>query len=749
MRIAPPLTVQDEEHDEELDLLSRTVVAVVAALSRSRSQEYGSCVCGETELKRFTISVDTGGTFTDFVLLDRERGSVTTAKVLTTPSAPDDAIFQGFEQLAVEADFDLMHCDTLLHATTLITNALIERKGQDFILVHTEGFGTMLETGREHRYSLSDLRLSFPEPITRHRLKVAVRERVLADGTVHEAPEKGAVLGCVRALVTETGITNFAVCFLHSFRNPANENSVAAWLAEAVPKAFISVSHAVAPLQREYERWLTCAVNAYTKPMLGQYVRRIQRRAREQGFDGRLMLMTSSGLPLPVEQCVESPVRLIESGPAAGVLAAREIAARNRDGDGEAATVLAYDMGGTTAKGSFLVGGRVDVKPGLEVAREGAFAAGSGFPLYIPAIDLIEIGAGGGSIAEIDDRGTIAVGPRSAGATPGPACYDQGGESATGTDANLVLGLLGEVNFHNSGIQAKSAAARDAIERTVARPLGLSVERAAMGIHRTINENVARAFRVHAAELGIDYRRSALVCTGGSAPIHAATVARLLYIDRIIYPFAAGVASAFGLFAGTEGISLQRSYLIGVNDLPEDGICAQIADMVASHPYAASLLAEGAKTTVKLGMRYEGQNSEVTVIAGTGADVVTPEGARERFLAAYEGIFGLRFPAYSVEISTWGVEVAMPAPIANQSQLTYSTLTQAQNAEKGYRYCYLGEGEGDSRVEVAVFDRYALRPGWEVSGPAVIEEQDTTIFIPSGTVARVAPSFDLIAENEL
>lgn len=702
-------------------------------------------------MERFAISVDTGGTFTDFVLLDRERGSVTTSKVLTTPSAPDDAIFQGFDQLAAEADFDLVHCDTFLHATTLITNALIERKGEDFILLHTEGFSTMLETGREHRYNLSDLRLLFPEPITRHRLKVAVRERILADGTVHETPEREAVVARVRSLVAETGITNFAVCFLHSFRNPANEDAVAAWLAEAVPEAFISVSHAVAPLQREYERWLTCAVNAYTKPMLGQYVQRIERRARDGGFDGRLMLMTSSGLPLPVEQCVESPVRLIESGPAAGVLAAREIAARNRDGDddGEAGTVLAYDMGGTTSKGSFLVGGRVEVKPGLEVAREGAFAAGSGFPLSIPAIDLIEIGAGGGSIAEIDDRGAIAVGPRSAGAIPGPACYDQGGESATATDANLALGLLGEVNFHNSGIQAKTAAARDAIERTVARPLGLSVDRAAMGIHRTINENVARAFRVHAAELGIDYRRSTLVCTGGSAPIHAAAVARLLYIGRIIYPFAAGVASAFGLFAGTEGISLQRSRLVGVDDLPEDGVRARITDMAASHPYAASLLAQGAEATAKLGMRYEGQNSEVTVVAGTGADVVTPDGARERFLEAYEGIFGLRFPDYRVEISTWGVEVAMPAPIANQSQLAYSTLAQTRNAEKGFRSCYLGDGEGDSRVEVAVFDRYALSPGWEVSGPAIIEERDTTIFIPRGTVVRVAPTFDLIAENEL
>ena len=699
-------------------------------------------------MKRFAISVDTGGTFTDLVLLDRTRESVTTAKVLSTPHAPDEAIFQGFDQLATEAAFDLSACDTFLHATTLITNALIERKGADFILLHTQGFGTILETGREHRYDLTDLRLAFPAPITQHDLKIPIQERVSADGTVLEAPDRDEVLERVRAVVAETGISNFAVCFLHSFRNPANEDEVAAWLAEAFPGAFVSVSHAVAPLQREYERWLTCAVNAYTKPLLERYVRRIEQRATERGFDGRLLLMTSSGLPLPVSEIVGAPVRLIESGPAAGVLAASEIAARNQDNVNAAETVLAFDMGGTTAKGSFLVGGRVEVKPGLEVAREGAFAAGSGFPLHIPAIDLIEIGAGGGSIAEIDARGAIAVGPRSAGATPGPACYDQGGENATATDANLVLGLLGEESFRNSGIQVKKEAARDAIARSIADPLGLSVERVAMGIHRTINENIARAFRVHAAELGIDYRRATLVCTGGSAPIHAAAVARLLYIQRIVYPFAAGVASAFGLFAGTEGVLLQHSRLVGIDDLPEDAVRAQISDMATSHPYAATLLAQGAEATAKLGMRYEGQSSEVTVFAGHGGDVVSSQEAHARFLQTYESIFGLRFPSHPAQICTWSVEVAMPTSVVNQRGLTYSTLSEPNGAEKGVRPCHLGATAEEGRVDVPLYDRYALRPGWSVRGPAIIEEHDTTIFIPRGTSARVLPSFDLVAENE-
>ncbi len=694
-------------------------------------------------MPRFAIAVDTGGTFTDFVLLDRTAGKATTAKVLSTPGAPDDAIMEGFGQLAQRSGFDVADCDIFLHATTIITNAIIERRGHDFILLHTEGFGTTLETGRENRYNLSNLRLAFPRPITRHHLKMPVRERVMADGSVSQAPDKAAVLDAARRLVVGTGVANFAVCFLHAFRNAANEEMVAGWLAEAFPDAAISLSSAVAPLQREYERWMTCAVNAYTKPLLAGYIQRLDRRATAVGFAGRILLMTSSGLPLAAERCVQWPVRLIESGPAAGVLAAREIAERNGFGTD---TILAYDMGGTTAKGAFIIGGRIDVQPGIEVAREGAFEPGSGFPLLIPAIDLIEIGAGGGSIAEIDGRGAIAAGPRSAGAVPGPACYGGGGKDPTVTDANLVLGLLGEANFRNSGIVADAAAAWGAIGRAVARPLGLSTAQAALGIHRTVNENVARAFRVHAAELGIDYRRATLVCTGGSAPVHAAAIARLLHIRRVVFPFAAGVASAFGLFSSCEGIVLQRSRRLPLDALPEGAIAQQAAEMVQSDAYAGSLVARGAQTTVKLGMRYEGQNSEVTIALGGAGTIPTVAMVHDRFLAAYEGIFGLSFPDFSVEVITWFVEVSMPSQLAPARGFGYEALRPGAEAAKGHRPCYVG-AHHDGRIAVPVFDRYALPSGWTVGGPALIEEHDTTIFIPLGMVARVAASFDLVAEH--
>jgi N-methylhydantoinase A len=697
---------------------------------------------------RFAISIDIGGTFTDFVLLDAMKKSVTTAKVLSTPAKSDDAIFAGFKQLRDGAGLDLSDCDLFLHATTVITNAVIERRGQDFILLYTEGFGTTLETGREHRYNVSNLRLAFPKPITKQRLKVPVHERISYTGEILQHPERAALINDVRGLVDETGIKNFAVCFLHSFQNGANEQLVATWLAEEFPSAAISVSSAVAPRSGEYERWMTCAVNAYTKPLLEEYANRLATRANEAGFEGRLLMMTSSGLPLPIGHCVSSPVRLIESGPAAGVLAAREIAARNalEDNEFRDQTVLAYDMGGTTAKGAFLIEGKVDVQAGLEVAREGAFEAGSGFPLIIPALDLIEIGAGGGSIAEIDERGAISVGPRSAGAIPGPACYAQGGEEATVTDANLFLGFLGEANFRNSGINATLAAAKQAIQERIARPLGISVERAAVGIHRTINENVARAFRVHAAELGVDYRQATLVCTGGSSPVHALPIAQLLSIRRVIFPFAAGVASAMGLFASSEGIVLQQSRKMNLADVSEEVVAREVAQLVNAEIYAGQLVESGAQTIVKLGMRYEGQDSEVIVEISDRGRYMDKAGIRAKFLGAYKDIFGLNFPDYGIEISTWVIEVSWPNQLKSVRNFSYDALMPAASKEKGSRSCYLNNNGAEFWADVPVFNRYALPVGWTKTGPALVEENDTTIYIPASAKAYIASTLDLIAE---
>ena len=698
-------------------------------------------------MSRFSVSVDIGGTFTDFVLLDNQRKSVTTAKVLSTPGRPDDAIFTGFDQFRRSAEFDLASCDVFLHATTVITNAVIERRGYDFIQLHTEGFGTTLETGREHRYNISNLRLAFPEPLTRHRLKVPVQERVSHTGEVLQQPERDVLLREISRLVDETGIRNFAICFLHSFQNPANEQLVAQWITESVPNAIVSTSSAVAPRSGEYERWMTCAVNAYTKPLLEDYANRLEAKAQDAGFAGRLLMMTSSGLPLPISQCVHAPVRLIESGPAAGVLAAREIAERNAmDAEGRGGMVLAYDMGGTTAKGAFLVSGRLDVQAGLEVAREGAFEAGSGIPLVIPALDLIEIGAGGGSIAEIDERGAISVGPRSAGAVPGPACYARSGEDPTVTDANLFLGFLGEANFRNSGIEAATVLAKHAIEHRLAHPLGISAERAAIGIHRTINENVARAFRVHAAELGIDYRQATLVCTGGSSPIHALPIARLLSIRRVIFPFAAGVASAMGLFASSEGVVLQQSRKMNLAHVDAQVIERVVDQMVQAEAYATRLVGGGARSKVKLGMRYEGQDSEVTVDVSDGGRYLDQADIRAGFEAAYRDIFGVNFDGYGIEISTWVVEVSWPEQLKPVRGFVYGALAPTARIEKAPRSCYISHDGRESWTDVPVFNRYALPIGWVTAGPALIEENDTTIYIPAFARASVAPTLDLIAE---
>ncbi|GJD53984.1 Acetophenone carboxylase gamma subunit [Methylobacterium crusticola] len=699
-------------------------------------------------MPRFALSVDIGGTFTDFVLQDRERRMVFTDKVLTTPNAPEQAIFAGMDLLAERSGLTPASCDLFLHATTIITNAVIERKGRDFIFVYTEGFRTTLETGREHRYDLTNLKLRFPEPLARDDLKVSVAERVSALGEIVQFPSCETVVSDIERLVAQTGVKNFAVCFLHSYRNAANEEAVRDWILDRFPDAYVSMSAGVAPAQREYERWTTCAVNAYTMPILADYVRRLEGGLAERGFRDRGLMMTSSGLPLSFDHCVRYPVRLIESGPAAGVLAARAIAARNADvdGAGDAANVLAYDMGGTTAKGAFLTAGEVHVQSALEVDRVGAFKVGSGLPLMIPAIDLIEIGAGGGSIARMDERGAIAVGPRSAGADPGPACYGRGGEQATLTDANLVLGLLSEANFRNSGIEASAALAREAVERNVARPLGISTDRAARGIHNTVNENVARAFRVHAAELGIDYRRYTLVSTGGSSSLHTIAIARILNIRRVIFPFGAGVSSAFGLFTGREGIALQKTRLVRLDRATRDDVVAQVDGMVAGERVASALAAGGGTISLTLGMRYERQGYETAVKIGPDRTLFEPAAIHRAFEGEYRKIFGLTFPDHAIEIVNWTVEVSQGAALSELEGYRYENVREGGAREKGVR-TVLGERAGRA-LAVPVLDRYALRPGEVIAGPALVEENDTTIYIPAGSPAVVAPSLDLIADLE-
>jgi N-methylhydantoinase A len=695
-------------------------------------------------MTRYSVAIDIGGTFTDFVLLDEERAVLCTDKVLSTPDRPEEAILRGLEKLSSRTGFALSSARLFLHATTIITNAVIERKGADFILLFTEGFRDVLEIGREHRYNLTNLRLRFPEPVSRRDLRLAVSERVSASGETLRVPDKELVQAGVRSLAEPTGIRNFAICFLHAYRNEANENLVRGWIRELYPDAYISSAATVAPAEREFERWTTCTVNAYTMPLLADYIARLNDALSQRGFSGRALLMTSSGLPMEFDRCVDYPIRMIESGPAAGVLAAKEIANRNAGTPStphQAVTghVLAYDMGGTTAKGAFLSGGEFHVQGKLEVARVGTFEPGSGLPLLIPAIDLIEIGAGGGSIAHLDPRGVIAVGPESAGAIPGPACYGNGGLLPTLTDANVMLGLLNEDNFRSSGIAVRPELAREAIQRMIAEPLGMPAERVAHAVRGTVNENVARAFRVHASELGIDYRRYAMVCTGGSAPLQAAEIARILNIRTVIFPFGAGVSSAFGLFSGAEGITLQRTDVVPLETIDAGQLRTRVDARTGTEPYAMSLVAAGASVELTLGMRYVGQGYDVGVRIDR-IDHSDSSSIQKAFEREYRRVFNLIFPSYGIEIFSWTVQIRSATALTHIRQARYENAGTGRLALKGTR-SILGQPE-----PVKVYDRYALQPGDVIEGGAVIEENDTTINLPSFVRAVVQDSFDIVAE---
>ncbi len=692
---------------------------------------------------RFATSVDIGGTFTDFVLQDRERRTIFTEKVLTTPHAPEDAIFVGLDLLSQRSEMVPGACDLLLHATTIITNAVIERKGRDFILFHTDGFRTTLETGREHRYNLTNLKLRFPEPLTKDGLKLAVAERVSATGEIVVTPSREAVIGGIERLVDQTGVKNFAVCFLHSYRNGANEEAVRGWILERFPDAYVSTSASVAPAQREYERWMTCAVNAHTMPILADYLGRLARGLTERGFGGRGLMMTSSGLPLSFDHCVQYPVRLIESGPAAGVLAAREIAARNPGGSGN---VLAYDMGGTTAKGAFLTAGEAHVQSTLEVARVGAFEVGSGFPLMIPAIDLIGDRCGRRQHREHRRarRDRRRAGQRRRRSRPRLLRPRRHPGDADGCQPGAGIPVGGQLPQQRH--RRQRGARPQGHSATIADPLGISVERAALGIHHTVNENVARAFRVHAAELAIDYRRYSLVCTGGSSSLHALAIARILNISRVIFPFGAGVPSAFGAFAGREGIALQRTKLLRLDRVTRDDVTAQVDEMIAGGTFAVSLAACGATASLTIGMRYEGQGYETAVKLGSDRNRYGKEAIRAAFEAEYRKIFGLIFPDYTIELVYWTVEIANDHALSDLDGYSYENVREAGVRDKGTRLV-VAHRDG-AWTPVPVINRYALRAGDIIAGEALIEENDTTIYIPAGSQAVVSPALDLVVRME-
>jgi N-methylhydantoinase A len=690
---------------------------------------------------QYALGIDIGGTFTDLVVYDHETGRQWSRKVLTTHDDPVRAVAAGVSAVLREGGLAPASFTRVIHATTLFTNALIERKGARTGLLTTAGFADTLEIGRERKYELYDLGISKPEPLVPRDLRLEVAERVGADGRVRRRLVARDVGAKARRLVQD-GAESIAIVFLHAYANPRHEAEAARVVARLFPQVAVSASHEVAPEIREFERASTTAANAYIKPLAQRYLALMGRRLAEAGIPAPLLLMLSSGGLTHVSEAARAPVRMLESGPAAGAIAA---AFFGRD-DAEGGRVLAFDMGGTTAKLSLVDDGEPLTAYAFEAARQRRFIEGSGLPIRISTIELIEIGAGGGSIAAVDELGLLKVGPRSAGSAPGPAAYGLGGRDATVTDADLLLGYLNPDYFAGGEIALDVAAARAAVERVAAR-LGLPPTQVAWGIHDVVNESMASAARVHIAERGRDPRDYALLCTGGAGPVHAWSVAGKLGLSRVVCPPTAGGASALGLLVAparvdrvaTVGLRLDAG---SVGELEaafrrlEDEARAVMADTGLPLERATiQRLADG---------RFLGQGFDLVVSLPPGPYAETRED-RARLTAAFESAYRDKFALTppGVPVEFLNIRVAVRAPVAGGRLVIEGRRGgDAGAARKGERPVYFPGAGGF--VPAAVYDRYRLGVGDTLTGPAVVEEEGSTLVVGPGAAAEVASSGNIV-----
>jgi N-methylhydantoinase A len=691
----------------------------------------------------YSLGIDIGGTFTDLVIYDHDTGRQVNRKVLTTHDDPARAVAAGVAALLREGRFEPREFTRVVHATTLFTNALIERKGAITGLITTEGFADTLEIGRERKYELYDLAITRPEPLVPRHLRLEVPERMQADGRVRRRLDTQAVEAKARALV-KAGVTSIAVVFLHAYANSRHEEQAARAIARRHRGVAVTTSHDVAPEVREFERASTAVANAYIKPLAHRYLALMAERVAEQGIPAPLLLMLSSGGLTHVAEAQRAPVQMLESGPAAGAIAA---AFFGRDeSEGRAPGILAFDMGGTTAKLSLVDDGEPLTAYSFEAARQRRFIEGSGLPIRISTIELIEIGAGGGSIADVDEIGLLKVGPRSAGSHPGPASYGLGGAEPTVTDADFLLGYLNPAYFAGGEVRVDLGAARAAVDRLAGR-LGLEPVKVAWGIHDIVNENMASAARVHIAERGRDPRDYALLCTGGAGPVHAWSVAKKLGVPRIVCPPSAGVASALGLLVAPARVD--RVATVGIR-LDQGSVAELEAAFQRLEDEARAVMAD---TGLKL------ENASVRRLAdgrfiGQGFDLVVslPDGpydeseaSRRRLTAAFETAYRDKFALTppGVPVEFLNIRVAVRAPVSGSDVVLQGRRgAGAASARKGTRPAYFAETEGF--VPTAVYDRQRLGVGDELDGPAVVEEEGSTLVIGPGGHARVASSGNLV-----
>ncbi len=697
-----------------------------------------------TKPKTARVGVDVGGTFTDLVLHDAERDIVHTGKLLTTPDDPSEAIINGVARLLTEAGLTHQDVHSIVHGTTLVTNTIIERTGAKIGLLTTQGFRDTIEIGRETRYDLYDLFLEMPTTLVPRSRRLEIPERMSASGETLLALDEAAVTKAARHLVETEGVEAIAVSFLHSYQSPGHELRAGEVIRKLYPRLALSLGAEVAPEIREFERGSTACANAYVQPLMQRYLDKLESSLHEAGFSGNLYIMLSGGGITTVAEAKAYPIRLIESGPAAGAMASSFLAKQvGLD------HVVSFDMGGTTAKMCLVENGLPHHKYDFEAGRVRRFQKGSGLPLKISVVDMIEIGAGGGSLARVDKAsGLMKVGPRSAGAKPGPVCYGRGGVEPTVTDADLVLGRLDPSYFLGGEMQLDVDRVRRAFTEKISAEIDVPADDAALGVQRIVDETMAAATRMHMAEKGKDPRRYTMIAFGGAGPVHAWNLARLLKIKRLLVPLGAGVGSAVGFLVAPPATEMVRSYVARLERLDWDRVNQLLAEMAA---LGGTLLkkagAEEGSITFQptADMRHVGQGFEIPVaLPSMTLSTADVPAIRTAFFDAYRLRFERTLDETPIESLSWRLSCQSPGRTLSMG-LALGKSPDGTPAARGARKVLF---EGAGWRECTVYDRYRLTAGTSFAGPALIEERESTCVVGPGAKVEVDKFLNLVIDLE-
>jgi N-methylhydantoinase A len=679
----------------------------------------------------YRLGCDIGGTFTDFVLVNDETGEFEINKCLTTPADPSDAVEHGIRELMDRSPGFMPHIDEIIHGTTLVINAILERKGAKTGLITTKGFRDVLELGREIRYDAYNIFAEYPLPLVPRSLRHEVRERIASDGRVLVQLDAKEVQTVLSELL-DLRIESLAVCLINSYENPVHEKQVKEIVNRIAPDLSLSTSFEVLPQIREYERTCTTATNAYVKPITADYLQKLSSRLESLGFQGKLFIMLSSGGITSVDTARQFPVRIIESGPTAAVIASQHYGKMFEIKD-----IFCFDMGGTTAKSCLIQKGHAGLVSTFEVGRVQRFKKGSGLPIQVPVVDLMEIGAGGGSIAHMSKMGLLQVGPESAGADPGPACYNRGGENPTVTDADLLLGYLDPNYFLGGTMPLDKEASEKAMDAKVAKPLGTTILEAAFGIHDLINETMAAAAKTHIAEKGGNPNIVTISAFGGAGPVHAYGLAKKIGAPRILVPPLAGVGSALGFFTAPVAFDLSRSHRVTLDDADFNEI-EQLFSGLEGEGAAILQEADNTQNVIferTIMMRFVGQGAETDLsIEPKPFQQWEKQEIRDFFDVAYKKLYGRTYPEAPVEFVTFKVRASLPERPFRIPPLG-STSGTLEDCIKGERQAFsLVKREF---IPFIVYDRFKLFPGVSLDGPAIIEEKESTIIVGEDASAHV------------